>query len=73
LSSGGVSPTVLRSTLLPPGLPKQAGTPTNFPAGPIWFQLISYQRWQPRIKMHGQRHTSLWRPASLLDKLAYES
>ncbi len=59
LLSGGVSPTVLWSILLPPGLPKQAGTSTNVPTSPIRFQLISYRRRQPRIKMHGQRHTSL--------------
>ena len=35
LSSGGVSRTVLQSTLLPPSLPKQADTPTNIPVGPI--------------------------------------
>ena len=64
LSSGGVSLTVLRSTLNPPSLPKQADTPTNIPVGLIWFQLISYWRRQPHIKMHGQRHTSLHRPTS---------
>ncbi len=62
LSCGVFSPTVLQSTSLPPGLPKQANT--NNLAGPIQFQLLSHWRQQPRIQMHGQQQPSLLGPTS---------